>query len=92
MMTRKEKYRQVRREAIATGLALAALIVYWLFAGFGTAHFFGTDLRLAGLPLWGVLGTFGTWAMAMLIVVFLLRFVFRDLPLDDEDDGKGGAA
>lgn len=89
-MTRKEKYRQVKREAIATGLALAALIVYWLFAGFGAAHWFGTEVRVAGLPLWVILGTFGTWAMAMLLVLFLLRFVFLDMPLDDADDGKGG--
>lgn len=89
-MTRKEKYRQVRREAIATGLALAVLIVYWLFAGFGAAHFFDATVRVAGLPLWVVLGTLGTWAMAMLIVVLLLRFVFRDMPLDDAEARKGG--
>ena len=89
-MTRKEKYRQTRREAIATGLALAALILYWLFAGFGTAHLFGTGARVAGLPLWVVLGTFGTWAMALVIVLFLLRFVFRDMLLDDEEARKGG--
>ena len=90
-MTRKEKYRQVRREAIATGLALAALIVYWLFAGFGTANFLDNSIRIAGLPLWVVLGTFGTWAMALVIVVLLLRFVFRDMPLDDADENGGGA-
>ena len=89
-MTRKEKYRQTRREAIATGLALAALIVYWLFAGFGTVNFLDNSIRIAGLPLWVVLGTFGTWAMALVIVLFLLRFVFRDMPLDDEEARKGG--
>ena len=91
-MTRKEKYRQVRREAIATGLALAALIVYWLFAGFGTAQFLDGSIRIAGLPLWVVFGTFGTWAMALFIVTLLLRFVFRDMPLDDEERRKGGEA
>lgn len=91
-MTNKEKYRQVKREAIATGLALAALIVYWLFAGFGTANFLDSGIRIVGLPLWVVLGTFGTWAMAMLIVALLLRVVFRDMPLDDEDARKGGKA
>ena len=90
-MTRKEKYRQVRREAIATGLALAALIVYWLFAGFGAANFLDNSIRIAGLPLWVVLGTFGTWAMALVIVALLLRFVFRDMPLDEERQ-KGGEA
>ena len=90
-MTTKEKYRQVRREAIATGLALAALIVYWLFAGFGTAQFLDRSIRIAGLPLWVVLGTFGTWAMALVIVALLLRFVFRDMPLDEERQ-KGGEA
>ena len=91
-MTRKEKYRQVRREAIATGLALAALIVYWLLAGFGTANFLDNSIRIAGLPLWVVLGTFGTWAMALVIVTLLLRFVFRDMPLDDDERRKGGEA
>ena len=91
-MTRKEKYRQVKREAIATGLALAALIVYWIFAGFGTANFLDNSIRIAGLPLWVVLGTLGTWAMALVIVALLLRFVFRDMPLDDEEARKGGKA
>ena len=91
-MTTKEKYRQVRREAIATGLALAALIVYWLFAGFGTAQFLDSSIRIVGLPLWVVLGTFGTWTMALVIVTLLLRFVFRDMSLDDEERRKGGEA
>ena len=91
-MTTKEKYHQVRREAIATGLALAALIVYWLFAGFGTANFLDNSIRIVGLPLWVVLGTFGTWAMALVIVTLLLRFVFRDMPLDEEKTRKGGEA
>ena len=91
-MTNKEKYCQLKREAIATGLALAALIVYWILVGFGTANFLDNGIRIAGLPLWVVLGTFGTWTMAMLIVALLLRFVFRDMPLDDEEARKGGKA
>ncbi|MCI6751671.1 MAG: DUF997 family protein, partial [Selenomonas bovis] len=55
-MTREEKYRQVRREAGATGVLLALIILFWCAAGFGLA---GVPVFVFGLPLWAVMGTVG---------------------------------
>ena len=46
-----EKYRQVRKEAKATGGLLVLLILFWCFAGFGLS---GVDVEMFGLPLWAV--------------------------------------
>ena len=48
-MTREEKYRQVRREAGATGVLLALIILFWCAAGFG----------LAGVPVFFISRHFG---------------------------------
>ena len=47
-----EKYRQVRKEAKATGGLLVLLILFWCFAGFGLS---GVDVEMFGLPLWAVM-------------------------------------
>lgn len=90
-MSRKEQYLQLRREAGATGLVLAALIVLWCVFGFGSYALTGTEPLLAGLPLWALLGTVGIWLTAIVLVWLLLHFVFKDMPLEDEAQGKGAA-
>ena len=85
-MNNKEKYRQARKEAAATGLALFALIVFWLFAGFGASSL---DAKIFSLPLWAVLSTVGTWLAAILIAIFLTKRVFRDMSLEDEEEQNG---
>ena len=81
-VTKQEKSRQINREAAATGLALAAVIVFWLAAGFGAAQ---SDIVVFKLPLWVVTGCLGTWIFAMGLVWFLIKFVFRDMDLEDDD-------
>lgn len=81
-MTREEKYLQVRKEAGATGLALAILIIFWVVAGFGMSS---VDITIFSLPLWALLGTFGTWFMALFLVLCLTRLVFKDMRLDEAD-------
>ena len=80
-MTEKEKYRQVCREAAATGIALLILIVFWLFAGFGLSDSAATVFRL---PLWAATSTVGVWIFAIALVWGLTKFVFRDMDLEEE--------
>ena len=82
-MTEKGKYRQVQREAIATGIVLLLLILFWFAAGFGLA---GADIRVFHLPLWAVMGSLGVWLMAIFLVWRLTKTVFRDMPLSGEED------
>ena len=85
-MTDWEKYQQIRREAAYTGLALLVLILFWCWAGFGLA---GVEMEIGGLPLWAVTSSIGVWLFAIGLVKLLLKFVFRDMPL--EDGGKEGS-
>lgn len=83
-MTEKEKYLQIRREAMWTGIVLAVLIGFWLLAGFGLS---GLDIRFFGLPIWAIGGTVGVWIFAMVLVKLLTVFVFKDFPLEDSGEG-----
>ena len=83
-MTDWEKYQQIRREAAYTGLALLVLILFWCWAGFGLE---GVEMEIFGLPLWAVTSSIGVWIFAIVLVKILLKFVFRDMPLDDEKEG-----
>ena len=84
-MSNNQKYLQIRREAAFTGLALLALILFWLVAGFGTASL---DVKIMHLPLWAVLGSIGVWAMAIALTFMLTHFVFRDMDFDDEGSDR----
>lgn len=86
-MTNGEKYRQMRREAGFTGLALLLLILFWLAAGFGAAQL---ELKVFHLPLWAVTSSVGVWLMAILLVKFLIRYVFQDMSLEDREVEKDG--
>lgn len=88
-MSEKEKYLQIRREAMWTGITLLVLIIFWMLAGFGLAD---VDIKVFGLPLWAVAGTFGVWIFAMVLVKLLTTFVFKDIDLetDGNTSRKGG--
>ena len=83
-MTDWEKYQQIRRESAFTWLALLVLILFWCWAGFGLE---GVEMEIFGLPLWAVTSSIGVWIFAIALVKILLKFVFRDMPLDDEKEG-----
>lgn len=80
-MTDWEKYQQIRREAVFTGLALLVLILFWCGAGFCLSD---VEYEIFGLPLWTVTSSIGVWFFAIVLVKLLLRYVFRDMSLDDE--------
>ena len=79
-MTENETYRQVCREAAATGVALLILIVFWLFAGFGLA---GSSSTIFRLPLWAAVSTVGVWIFAIVLVGVLTKWVFKDMDLEE---------
>ena len=80
-MTDKENYRQVCREAAATGIALLILIVFWLFAGFGLS---GSSVTIFRLPLWAAASTVGVWIFAIVLVWALTKWVFKDMDWEED--------
>jgi len=76
--TDSEKYKQVKREAIFTAISLAALIIFWLIAGFGTSSI---EIKIFHLPLWAILGTIGVWIAAIILTFLLTKLIFRDMEL-----------
>ena len=82
-MKRSEKFVQANREAKATWIALALVILFWYAAGFGlensTVEFFHT-------PIWVIGGCIGTWLFAVFVCWLLVRFVFKDFDLEDGEE------
>ncbi len=78
-----QKFKIVKREAVYTGIALIALIIFWLIAGFGTASL---DVKIFHLPLWAFLGSIGVWIFAIVISFVLSRKLFKDIELEGGND------
>ena len=81
--TYKDKIAQTHREARATAVALAVVIVAWIALGFGLA---GTDIQVFHTPLWVVGGTVGVLVVTLVVIAVLRYGVFRDFDLDDDED------
>ena len=78
--TYAQAMRQANKEARATVVALACIIVVWLVGGFGLA---GTDIWVFHTPLWVIGGCVAPWIAAVVAAVVLGRRVFADFDLDE---------
>lgn len=81
-MKRKDKFEQIAKEAKAVLWALIAIILFWVVAGLGISRL---DITLFHTPLWVITGCVGTWIFSIIIVVFLMKRVFKDFSLEEED-------
>lgn len=84
-MKRSDKFRQANREAKATVVAAAAVIIFWCIAGFGLAD---VNISFWHTPLWVWGGCVGTWLFAILVTIFLTQKVFVNFDLDDNKEDK----
>ena len=85
-MTREEKDLQIRKEARAT-VVLFIICFLWHV---GCAYLLsGSGITMFGLPLWWVLSTPGVFVIAVVGVIILLKKVFVNFSLDDEDVTEG---
>lgn len=82
-MTRKEKELQIKKEARATAILFAICFIW--HAGFGYL-LSGSGIKVFGLPLWWILSTPGVFVVAVIGVIFLLKKVFVNFSLDDDDE------
>ena len=82
-VTRAEKDIQGRREAKAT-LILFAICCAWNII---FAYAIPGSIRIGGMPLWWLVSTPGMFVLAVIGVVFILKKVFVDFSLEDEEEG-----
>ena len=74
---------QIKKEARATAILFAICFIW--HAGFGYL-LSGSGIKLFGLPLWWILSTPGVFVVAVVGVIYLLKNVFVNFSLDDDDD------
>ena len=72
--------RQANREARATCIALAVIVVVWIVGGFGLAS---SGIEIFHTPVWVFGGCILPWIAAIVAAVVLSRRVFRDFDLDE---------
>ena len=82
-MSLKEKYRQIKKEAAVCVIGLIVLIIFWIVAGFGVSRL---DITVYHMPLWAITGCIGTWLFSVVMVVWMIKKVFKDFSLKDEDE------
>ena len=84
-MSKEQKEKQIRKEAKATLILFAVCFVWNVAFAYGLS---GLGIRVCGLPLWWIVSTPGMFVIAMAGVAFLLKKVFIDFDLDDEQGGS----
>lgn len=84
-MKRKEKFEQIVREAKAVLWALLAIIVFWIVAGLGISRL---DITVFHTPLWVITGCVGTWIFSIIVVVFLMKRIFKDFDLEEDAEDE----
>ena len=87
-MNREQKDKQIRKEALATLILFAVCFVWNVGFAYGLSD---SGIRLFGLPLWWLISTPGMLIIAIIGVVILLKKVFADFDLDDEEGGSADA-
>ena len=86
-MSRADKDAQVRKEARATLLLFAICFAWNVVFAYALS---GSGIRLGGLPLWWLISVPGMFIVAVIGVLYLLKYVFVNFDLDDK--AEGGAA
>ncbi len=84
-MDKKKIMKQIKKEARATLLVLGLVIVVWCVLGFGISKL---EIRIFHTPLWAITGCLGTWGFSVAAVWWLIRRVFKDFDLTEEEEEK----
>ena len=81
-MSDKEKFTQMNKEAKATWIAGFIVMAFWWVTGFGI-YAVSPSATILGIPAWMMVSCFGSWFLAVALVVFLVKKVFKDFYVDD---------
>lgn len=81
-LTKEEKHKQCLKEIKATMLVVFVCFLWHVLTAFLLNSKGGT---LFHMPLWFVVSVFGTIILAIIGVLWLLKFVFVDFSYDEEE-------
>ncbi len=88
-MSEKEKFIQMNKEAKATWIVGFIIMAFWFITGFGIYAVCGSEWTILGMPAWMVISCIGSWFLSIIGVVFLVKKVFKDFDLNEEEIGGG---
>ena len=75
-MKLKDKYRQIKNEAGACVIALLVLMYSGRSRDLASAIW---DITVYHTPLWAITGCLGPWVFSIIMVVWMVKKVFKDL-------------
>lgn len=81
--TNNSKDTQIKREAIASIICVAAIVVFWCISGLAISTL---DIVIFHTPLWIITGCLGTWIFASVLVAVVVKKVFKNTDLEGETE------
>lgn len=82
-MTTREKFQQINKEAKATLLVLLLVVLFWTISGIGVSRL---NITIFHTPLWAITGCIGTWIFSVVAVWGLVKKVFKNFDLEEEEE------
>lgn len=83
-MNQQEKHQQILKEVKATFLLITIVATWHIFFAFALED---VDLLICGMPLWFFVSTIGAFILSVAGVAFLLKKVFKNFDLGNEEEG-----
>lgn len=79
-LSKKEKFKQMDKEALATlMIAIVIFIYFWL----SIFLFKNTIVYVFYMPLWFVLSCIGGYLLSCILVIILVKFFMKNFSLED---------
>ncbi len=86
-MSEKEKFRQMNKEAKYSWIVGFVIMAFWFASGFGIYELCGSEWTICYMPAWMVISCIGSWILSIVGVVWLVKCVFKDFDLTEEEGG-----
>lgn len=85
-MTRRERDKQLNKEAIATLVLYLAFFVWWYVTGYGLGLKDPSEYTyIIGLPSWFFYSCVAGWILVTGGVYLLIKYVFVEIDFDEEN-------
>lgn len=79
-LSKKEKFKQMDKEALATVMTAIVIFIYFWLSIF---LFKNTIVYVFYMPLWFVLSCIGGYLLSCILVIILVKFFMKNFSLED---------